>query len=421
MMLTDARYDVIVSQPSHPWTAGASHLYTKEFFELVRDHLETDGIFSQWIGLRFVDDELLRTLVATLLTTFENVRAYQPVVGSMVFLASDAPIAMEDRIEMALAAAPEDFDRYGIRTPEDIAIALALDEEAAREFASGATVNSDHHNLLATRSPGLSRKQSLIGTGPAKLLSPYDSLAEKAANLDPGYLVRRLLATSGPARAKRFATEFRDSATRSALLGWVDLTVQQRTAARNHFNSALQLDPASLEARAGLLSLDKADISNRKEGTVIAELEPLDDASAAIVDGWRAQAALDWIGLRALEDRLAKVGNYHPLFFEAVRLRVAWRIETGERSRAVEALDMIDSSGRSGLGIMVLRGRAALVAQLPFAVIATVDDVVRRVKNRSRARPFLKLLDQLPEDFQPKAVESLRAQLKRNGRKKSRR
>ncbi len=154
---------------------------------------------------------------------------------------------------------------------------------------------------------------------------------------------------------------------------------------------------------------------------MIAELEPLDDASAAIVDGWRAQAALDWIGLRALEDRLAKVGNYHPLFFEAVRLRVAWRIETGERSRAVEALDMIDSSGRSGLGIMVLRGRAALVAQLPFAVIATVDDVVRRVKNRSRARPFLKLLDQLPEDFQPKAVESLRAQLKRNGRKKSRR
>ena len=35
LQLLGGRYDAIVSQPSHPWTAGASHLYTKEFFELV--------------------------------------------------------------------------------------------------------------------------------------------------------------------------------------------------------------------------------------------------------------------------------------------------------------------------------------------------------------------------------------------------
>ena len=31
LRLTDRRYDAIVSQPSHPWPAGASHLYTREF------------------------------------------------------------------------------------------------------------------------------------------------------------------------------------------------------------------------------------------------------------------------------------------------------------------------------------------------------------------------------------------------------
>jgi len=35
MNLSDKHYDAIVSQPSHPWTSGASHLYTREFFELV--------------------------------------------------------------------------------------------------------------------------------------------------------------------------------------------------------------------------------------------------------------------------------------------------------------------------------------------------------------------------------------------------
>ena len=30
LALSDKTYDVIVSQPSHPWSAGASHLYTRE-------------------------------------------------------------------------------------------------------------------------------------------------------------------------------------------------------------------------------------------------------------------------------------------------------------------------------------------------------------------------------------------------------
>ena len=56
-MLTDLRYGAIVSQPSHPWTAGASHLYTRDFFEQVRGRLAPGGVFVQWMGLQFVDEE----------------------------------------------------------------------------------------------------------------------------------------------------------------------------------------------------------------------------------------------------------------------------------------------------------------------------------------------------------------------------
>ena len=43
LALTNKRYDAIVSQPSHPWTAGASHLYTREYMELARRHLTGKG------------------------------------------------------------------------------------------------------------------------------------------------------------------------------------------------------------------------------------------------------------------------------------------------------------------------------------------------------------------------------------------
>ncbi len=65
-----------MSQPSHPWTAGASHLYTREFFELAREHLTPAGVFVQWMGPRIVDEELVRTLVGTLLSAFSHVRLY---------------------------------------------------------------------------------------------------------------------------------------------------------------------------------------------------------------------------------------------------------------------------------------------------------------------------------------------------------
>ena len=45
LALTSKKYDAIISQPSHPWTAGASHLYTREFMNLAKDHLNPDGVF----------------------------------------------------------------------------------------------------------------------------------------------------------------------------------------------------------------------------------------------------------------------------------------------------------------------------------------------------------------------------------------
>ena len=95
LRLTNRRYDAIVSQPSHPWTAGASHLYTREFMQLAHDHLTSDGVFVQWMNVIFMDEDLLRSLTATLLSVFREVRVYRPDPNTIVFLASDAPLDLE--------------------------------------------------------------------------------------------------------------------------------------------------------------------------------------------------------------------------------------------------------------------------------------------------------------------------------------
>src|SRR6266850_3328538 len=91
LVLANRRFDAIVSQPSHPWTAGASHLYTREFFALVHSRLTPEGVFVQWIGAAFADPQRLRSLLAAQTAVFANVQVYRPEGGAIVMVASDAP------------------------------------------------------------------------------------------------------------------------------------------------------------------------------------------------------------------------------------------------------------------------------------------------------------------------------------------
>ncbi|MEZ5475618.1 MAG: fused MFS/spermidine synthase [Steroidobacteraceae bacterium] len=135
LSLTSKHYDAIVSQPSHPWTAGASHLYTREFMQLARDHLTDDGVFVQWMNVAFLDERLLRSLSATLLDVFGELRVYRPDPATLVFVAATKPLDLERQLVatgIPLRRTPLHFARFGINVVEDLVAALALDERGAR-------------------------------------------------------------------------------------------------------------------------------------------------------------------------------------------------------------------------------------------------------------------------------------------------
>jgi len=215
LALTSKQYDAIVSQPSHPWTAGASHLYTREFMELARGHLRDGGVFVQWMGAEFTDEALLRSLVGTLAAVFHEVRVYRPSSTTLIFMGSDAPLEPERRlpgIRATIERSPLHYARFGINAAEDMVTALALDNAGARRFAAGREPITDDDNRLATADV-YERRLGMDGEQVAKLLAPYDPLTaadsfihrEVAAQLSFDYIWRRavLWAGSGPATLER--------------------------------------------------------------------------------------------------------------------------------------------------------------------------------------------------------------------------
>ncbi len=159
LLLTDKRYDVITLDPPPPIdAAGVSTLYTREFLELMRAHLEPGGIVAHWLpplgrGGGLSDIGVLDMLAATFLDVFPHVRVLvsQPFMNRSGFhlLGSDAPIALDpERLTRALEnpAVKRDMMEFGWDplVPERFFFEVNLH----RDLAAKKTLLTDDRPLL---------------------------------------------------------------------------------------------------------------------------------------------------------------------------------------------------------------------------------------------------------------------------------
>ena len=67
---TDEKFDVITSDPINSWIRGAAALYSSEYYELCKQHLNPGGIVVQWIPLYEKDLATAKCELATFLRAF---------------------------------------------------------------------------------------------------------------------------------------------------------------------------------------------------------------------------------------------------------------------------------------------------------------------------------------------------------------
>jgi spermidine synthase len=72
VLTTREKFDAITSDPIHPWVKGAATLYTKEYFEHVKEHLNPGGVVTQWVPLYESTEDAVRSEIATFLQVFPN-------------------------------------------------------------------------------------------------------------------------------------------------------------------------------------------------------------------------------------------------------------------------------------------------------------------------------------------------------------
>ncbi|MEZ5486744.1 MAG: fused MFS/spermidine synthase [Steroidobacteraceae bacterium] len=430
LALTTRRYDAIVSQPSHPWTAGASHLYTREFMQLAREHLADGGVFVQWMNVAFLDEGLLRALTATLIDVFGAVRIYRPDPNTLVFLAARRPIDVEAQVARAggapITVTPGHYARFGINTVEDLVGALAVDEAGAQRLAADARPIVDDTNRMAVSSV-FELGRGLNADTAGRVLAAYDPLQYGAGwlyqglgqRLDFGYIARRQMFFRGldPSaldRVRRMAANLGESEQGQYVRMLVAVALGNADLGRRLAQDAAAAYPHSPLLRYAALqpSLPRL-VRGETTPETAALLADLPPDARAVIDGSRLLLQGRYGELAELDSALAQAAFTAPWYPEAVQLRAEWRSRVANpellRALADQAIGLLDRLivVQPSLAAYATRARAALnagrsdvllesianVAQWTVTMGRNVSDAEQRARGRATLQELLKLLE----------------------------
>ncbi len=158
VLTTPEKFDIITSDPIHPWVKGAATLYTKEYFELVKRHLNPGGLVTQWVPLYESTLDVVKSEIATFFDAFphgtiwanmNNGEGYDLVLlGQLEPLTIDLD-ALQARIERPDYGRVYDALRQvGFDGPIDLIGTYGGRAEDLADWVKGAQINRDRNLRL---------------------------------------------------------------------------------------------------------------------------------------------------------------------------------------------------------------------------------------------------------------------------------
>jgi len=177
LLMEPTRYDIIISQPSHPWRAGSASVFTREFFHIVHSRLEENGVFNQWLNLNRIDATTLKSVLRAFYEEFpRGVVFANKDTGDLFLLGSDSALSLDYDEVSKLVMRPE-MEHYswtlGIRRASSLLERYYLmTREEVEALVEGTEANSDLNLLSELRYVGLKEKLS-PQNDPRLLLNPY--------------------------------------------------------------------------------------------------------------------------------------------------------------------------------------------------------------------------------------------------------
>ncbi len=386
-------YDLVVSQPSHPWVPGAGHLFTRDAYGLARSALKPGGVFAQWLNIFNTTEALFRTALASWHEVFPHswVLVYHDEVLLVGFLEAPRVDAARWRRAFAQEAVGDRARAAGITGLEDVLRRLMLDGPGlTKVLGADPTPSTDDRPRLEL---GLARAMFFGHRSPKEKPAIYAALASAYppdfAAIVPDAVARdALLASTALRSADVGGVEEAKRWTRLVRFDGGAVGAQARARARLGEARARSVAPAAAQQlRVDALALLEVAVRAAPDDPAVATewlaavLEHGDPAVAAHETAARLERFPDHGPLRALHARALMATGAEEAALAAFRAAVAAR------------------TPRAPAGTAMQLARRLLVADTPLSVEAR--DALRAAPELATDRELLAKLRELEIETAP--------------------
>ena len=172
LKLSPQTYDVIISEPSNPWTAGNGSVFSREFFDLAASRLREGGVMGQWFHVYEMRDDIVTLVLRTFSEVFPCMEIWDTQTGDILLLGSKRPWRSDlesMRVLFDRDNPGKDMLRIGIDRPETLWARQLASQNTAFAIPGDGPTQTDLFPVLDYVAP----EAFYIGVS-SKVLEDYD-------------------------------------------------------------------------------------------------------------------------------------------------------------------------------------------------------------------------------------------------------
>ena len=158
LLTTNEKFDAITSDPLDPWVKGAATLYTREFFDVVKSHLNPGGVVTLFVQLYESSEAAVKSEIGTFLEAFPNGAVFANTVNGqgydlVLFGQLEGGKINVDAVQARLsdpanAAVAKSLSEVGITSAVDLFGTYAGRRSDMKNWLSDAQINTDRNLKL---------------------------------------------------------------------------------------------------------------------------------------------------------------------------------------------------------------------------------------------------------------------------------
>lgn len=158
ILTTSEKFDIIASDPLDVFVKGTAAIYSKEYFEAVKQHLKPGGLFSLYVPLYETDERTIKSELATFFSAFPQGTVWANLRDGegydMVFLGQHEPLKINlDEVDERLkrpdyAPVAESLREVGAGSAVELLSAYAGRASDLEPWIRGADINRDRNLRL---------------------------------------------------------------------------------------------------------------------------------------------------------------------------------------------------------------------------------------------------------------------------------